>query len=193
MIGEIRDVETASIALNAAVTGHLVLATLHTNDAPTAVTRLANMGAPGYMIASALKVVLAQRLVRRICPACRRAVGQMPQEVTEAFPDLAGMTIYAGAGCENCRHTGYSGRTAVFESFVVREGIAEMIAAGATTGALGNAAVAEGLVPLQRAGLELVRAGVTTLDELYRVTRDVAERRAGSERRGDERRKDGPA
>ena len=182
MIGEIRDSETANIAMNSAITGHLVLATLHTNDAPTAVTRLANMNTPRYMIASALKVVVAQRLVRLICPHCRYELPEIPPEVREELPALADGSLWAGRGCEACRHTGYSGRTGVFESLVVSDSLAEMVAGGATSVAMRNAAVAEGLVPLRRAGLEMVRSGVTTLDEFYRVTRDVGDRRRNGSR-----------
>ena len=175
MVGEIRDSATANIALNAAITGHMVLATLHTNDAPTAVSRLASMGAPRYMIASALKEVLAQRLVRVICPHCRQRAGRAPPEVLRDFPALREVEIFQGAGCEACRGTGYIGRTGIFESFVIGDAISEMISASASTAAIREAAVAGGLVPLRQAGLELVRAGVTTIDEVYRVTREAAE------------------
>ncbi len=176
MVGEIRDGVTANMALNSAITGHLVLATLHTNDAPTAVSRLVSMGAPRYMIASALKVVLAQRLVRVICGHCREPLEAIPPEVLADFPMLAGCPTYHGRGCEACRHTGYSGRTGIFESFVGTEPIAEMITRGASAAGIREAATRQGLVPLRQAGAELVRAGVTTVDELHRVTRDIAER-----------------
>ena len=175
MVGEVRDGVTANMALNSAITGHLVLATLHTNDAPTAVSRLASMGAPRYMIASAAKVVLAQRLVRVICPHCREAVADVPPEVLRDFPVLAGSEIFHGRGCEACHHTGYSGRTGIFESFVVTDSVAEMITGGAGAGPISEAAIRQGLVPLPQAGVELVRAGVTTVDEVYRATRDVSE------------------
>ena len=175
MVGEVRDGVTANMALNSAITGHLVLATLHTNDAPTAVSRLASMGAPRYMVASALKVVLAQRLVRVICPHCREEVRDVPAEVLRDFPVLADGQIYHGRGCEGCRHTGYSGRTGIFESFVVTDSIAEMVTSGAAGGTVREAALRQGLLPLRQAGLALVRAGVTTVDEVYRATRDIAE------------------
>jgi type II secretory ATPase GspE/PulE/Tfp pilus assembly ATPase PilB-like protein len=179
MIGEIRDAATANIALNSAITGHLVLATLHTNDAPTAVSRLASMGAPRYMIASALKVVLAQRLVRVICPHCKQPVKEIPPDVLADFPVLRDGTVYRGRGCEACRHTGYSGRTGIFESFVVSPSIAEMIINGTGTAAVREAVTGQGLVPLRQAGVELARAGVTTIGEVYRVTRDIAEEDRG--------------
>jgi len=187
MVGEIRDGVTANIALNSAITGHLVLATLHTNDAPTAVTRLASMGAPPYMVASALKVVLAQRLVRLICGHCREPVANVPADLLAEFPDLEGCPVYHGRGCEACRNTGYAGRTGVFEAFVITESIAEMIAEGAGAQVIHDAAVRQGLRPLREAGVELVRAGLTTIDEVYRVTRDVAEPdRAGGAAPADE-------
>jgi len=180
MIGEIRDRETANIALNSAITGHLVLATLHTNDAPTAVTRLANMGEPWYMIASALKVVLAQRLVRVICPHCRERFDAIPRDVLGEFPELRDHPLYHGAGCDACFHTGYSGRTGVFESFLVTPSISQKIADGAGPIAIHDAAAAQGMVPLRHAAMDLVLRGATTIDDVYRVTRDVVQHdRAG--------------
>jgi len=182
MIGEIRDRATANIALNSAITGHLVLATLHTNDAPTAVTRLANMGEPWYMIASALKVVLAQRLVRLICPHCREPADDVPAELAREFPQLADQTLYRGAGCEACYHTGYSGRSGVFESFLVTPAISQRIAEGASPVEIRAAALEQGMVPLRRAAIDLVLRGLTTVDEVYRVTRDAVQyERAGEQ------------
>ncbi|KPK85178.1 MAG: hypothetical protein AMJ81_04030 [Phycisphaerae bacterium SM23_33] len=193
MVGEIRDAATANIALNSAITGHLVLATLHTNDAPTAVSRLTSMGAPRYMIASAVKVVLAQRLVRVVCPHCKQPVEVIPPDVLADFPVLRDGTIFRGRGCEACRHTGYTGRTGIFESFAVSPSIAEMIISGAGTAAVREAATGHGLVPLRQAGVELVRAGVTTIGEVYRVTRDVAEEDRGGAARSGAETKDDPA
>ncbi|HPS52647.1 MAG TPA: GspE/PulE family protein [Phycisphaerae bacterium] len=172
MVGEIRDDVTANTALSASITGHLVLATVHTNDAITAISRLANMHLPWYMIASALKVVIAQRLVRLICPKCRQAIRDIPPEAIERYPELVGTTLYKPVGCEACRHTGYQGRTGIYEYFVVTEPIAQAIAdADRTT--IHRLAVEQGMIPLADAGLNLVRQGKTTLEELYRVTRDV--------------------
>ncbi|MFW6133450.1 MAG: GspE/PulE family protein [Planctomycetota bacterium] len=179
MVGEIRDTPTANIAMNAAITGHLVLSTLHTNDAPTAIGRLAGMGVPRYMIASAVKVVLAQRLVRVICRQCRQPDEDLPDEALREFPSLSGRTVYRGAGCEACRQTGYRGRTGVFESFIVGPAVGELIAEGAPESAIRAAAGERGLVPLRSAGVELVTAGVTSCEELYRVTRDVAQESGG--------------
>ena len=176
MVGEIRDGVTANMALNSAITGHLVLATLHTNDAPTAVSRLASMGAPRYMVASALKVVLAQRLVRVICTHCREPVETVGADVLRDFSVLEGCRIHHGRGCEACRHTGYSGRTGMFESFLVTDSMSEMITQGAGTAAIREASIRQGMVPLRQTGVDLVRAGLTSIDEVYRVTRDVAEK-----------------
>ncbi len=173
MVGEIRDTETAQMALNAAMTGHMVLATVHTNDAPSAVSRLASMGAPWYMIASALKVAIAQRLVRRLCVKCRKPADALAAELVADYPMLAGSQIYKACGCEACRHTGYKGRIGIFESLSVSPEMEEMITASGQAG-LRAAAVKQGMVPLQDAGMKLVADGVTSLEELYRLTRGVA-------------------
>jgi general secretion pathway protein E len=175
MIGEIRDAATADIALNAAITGHLVLATLHTSDAPTAISRLSSMGMPRYMIAAALKVVLAQRLVRVICQQCRRPAQSLPDEAVREYPELAQQTAYQGSGCDRCLGTGYHGRTGVYEALRVTPSISELIATGKQAPAIREAARKQGLIPLRPAGVELVKNGVTTFEELYRVTRDVEE------------------
>ena len=178
MVGEIRDGATANMALSSAITGHLVLATLHTNDAPTAAARLASMGAPRHMTAAALKVVLAQRLVRLICPECREELANHGGELSREFSIPAGVKLYHGRGCDACHHRGYKGRTGIFESFIVTEAISQMIDSGRSTAAIRAAAERDGLVPLRRAGTDLVRAGLTTLDEVYRVTREAAENQA---------------
>ena len=173
MIGEIRDRETANMALSAAMTGHLVFASLHTNDAPTTVARLQNMGAPAYLVAAGLEVVLAQRLVRRICPHCREVDAPLPDQVASDLPILDGQTLYRGAGCEACRYSGYLGRMGLFEFFVAGDAIREMVLTGATAAALSAEAVREGMIPLRQAGAQLVRDGQTTIEEILRVTRDV--------------------
>ncbi len=173
MVGEIRDRDTAQMALNAAMTGHLVFSTLHTNDAPTAAARLLNMGIPPYMIAASLKVVVAQRLVRLICPDCRERTRTIPPSALREFPWLAQLELWRGAGCESCHETGYRGRTALFELFAVTDEISEKILASASASALRQAARAQGMVPLREAGLDLVRQGLTTVDEVYRVTRET--------------------
>jgi general secretion pathway protein E/type IV pilus assembly protein PilB len=174
MIGEIRDSSTGQIALNSAMTGHLVLSTLHTNDAPTAVARLANMGIPRYMIAAGLKVVVAQRLVRVLCPQCRQE-NQAPEQAVKEFPALAGQRIHGAVGCEACFHTGYRGRTGIYEFFVVTDRLSEMILREASTPALRSAAVQGGMLQLRDAGIHRVLAGETTVEEVWRVTRDVTQ------------------
>ena len=174
MVGEIRDAVTASMAVNAAITGHLVLATVHTSDAPTAVARLASMGTPSYMISSALKVVLAQRLARVLCPRCKQPAESIAPDVLEEFPGLRGRTLYQARGCEACRFTGYSGRTGFYELLKVTDSLSEIINRGGR-GRIRTAAVQEGMVPLRLAGMMLVENGVTTIDELYRITREIAD------------------
>jgi general secretion pathway protein E len=157
MIGEIRDHETAQIAVQASLTGHLVLATLHTNDAPSAVTRLIDMGIEPFLLSSSLLGVLAQRLVRRLCPACRR---------------LDGQGRWHPVGCGECGQTGYKGRTGVYELMVVDEPTRALIHARAAEADVGAAARANGLRPMREDGDRLVAEGVTALEELLRVTRE---------------------
>ena len=179
MIGEIRDRETANMALSAAMTGHLVFASLHTNDAPTTVVRLRNMGAPPYLIAAGLELVVAQRLVRTICPTCRREEEPLTEKILAEFPLLAGRPLFSGTGCEACRFTGYKGRTALFEFFVATNEVNEMVLAGESTVALYDRALQQGMVPLRQAGMELVAQGHTTFGEIMRVTRNVRQAATG--------------
>lgn len=172
MIGEIRDAETARMALNAAITGHLVLATIHTNDAPTAITRLASMGIEWYMIASALKVAMGQRLVRVLCPQCKTAVKPNKQLLSQ-FSQLKGQHIFSASGCEYCGHRGYVGRTGIYEELVVTDEMAGIISV-AHQEKIKPFAIQQGMVPLRQAGLELVMAGITSIDEVLRVTKDTA-------------------
>ncbi len=173
MVGEIRDPETAELALHASLTGHMVLATLHTNDAPSAVVRLSELGMPGYLIASALTMVLAQRLVRVVCPDCAR-----PAEVTERHRSrlMVGPEggYVEGAGCKSCHHTGYRGRTGVYEILTVDGHVRELIADGASTDALAQAARAGGMRGLREDAMRKAGARATSLDEVLRVTPDAA-------------------
>ena len=178
MIGEIRDNETANMAVNASITGHLVMATVHTNDAPTAVARMASMGAPNYMISASLKVVVAQRLVRMLCRRCKQPLKGLSQEVLAEFPGLANHTVYQAKGCEACRFTGYSGRTGFYEFLLVTDTLSEIINRGSRA-RIRQAAVAEGMVPLRLAGMMLVESGATTVDELYRISREIPGQPAG--------------
>jgi len=174
MIGEIRDLETAQIAVQASLTGHLVLATLHTNDAASAVTRLADMGVEPYLLSSSLLGVLAQRLVRTLCPKCRR--GAPPTEAERALVASMGIavppTLYAPVGCEACNTTGYRGRTGIYELLPVDETTRRLIHDGAGELALRDAARRAGQRGLRADGARWLASGATSLAELVRVTRD---------------------
>ncbi|MBI4803702.1 MAG: Flp pilus assembly complex ATPase component TadA [Desulfovibrio sp.] len=173
MVGEIRDIETADTAVKAAMTGHLVLSTLHTNDAAGAVSRLVNMGVPAHLVAGTRITVAAQRLVRRICEKCRKEV---PPPSQDLFRDVAllppGTTFYSGAGCEACRGTGYSGRIGVYEIFTVSEEMERIILSGAVSADIRRAAEADGMTTLRRAALMRLAQGLTTVEEVLRVTVD---------------------
>jgi type II secretory ATPase GspE/PulE/Tfp pilus assembly ATPase PilB-like protein/CheY-like chemotaxis protein len=169
LIGEIRDQETAQIALQASLTGHLVLSTLHTNDAPNAVTRLVDMGMEPYKIASALRGVVAQRLMRRLCRVCLRTATQpVPERVARYIP--AGTTLYEAVGCTECAQTGYRGRFSIVEVLIVSSEIERRIGQAATADQLADAARRGGMRSLWESGLRHVLAGESTLDELLRVT-----------------------
>ena len=171
MIGEIRDLETARIAVQASLTGHLVLATIHTNDAVAAVTRLVDMGIEPFLLASALRGVLAQRLVRRLCPACRRSQPAAPADIQLLGPHCPTLLWQAG-GCGACGPSGYSGRTGIYELLTVDDRLAPLIHAGAAEQALRAAASAQGLRVLRDDGLRYLASGETSAEELLRVTRD---------------------
>ncbi len=175
MIGEIRDLETAQIAVQASLTGHLVLATLHTNDAASAVTRLADMGVEPYLLASSLLGVLAQRLVRTLCSACRAsAAATVGEAALLREMGLAATTaVHTPAGCDQCNRTGYRGRTGVYELLVIDDAMRRLIHDRAPEHALRSAAVAAGMTPLRRDGARWLADGTTSLAELIRVTREV--------------------
>lgn len=172
LVGEIRDPETASIAIQAALTGHLVPSTLHTNDAPSAIPRLVDMGVERYLVASAVVGILAQRLVRKICPHCR-AESAVPEEVRPVYARLGippPPHVYRGAGCLECRGTGYRGRCAIGECLIMDEAIREVVHAGdASARLIREAGRAQGFVPIVGDGLEKAGRGETTLDEVFRV------------------------
>ena len=167
MVGEIRDAETADIAIHAALTGHLVLSTLHTNDAASAATRLIDMGMESFLVASSVIGVMAQRLVRVICPYCKREV-DVPEEVREQF-GLDG-PVYRGEGCEHCKGTGFVGRTGIYELLVVDDEIRSLITKKVDSETIKRAAVAKGMRTLLEDGLLKVRKGITTLEEVLRVS-----------------------
>ena len=171
MIGEIRDLETAQIAVQASLTGHMVLATLHTNDTASAVTRLVDMGIEPFLLASSLTGVLAQRLVRRLCPACKRAAPPDAGEQAQ-FSAHPPSVLYRAVGCPACNHTGYQGRMGIYELLEVDDALRRMIHESAADQALREHALAAGMRPLREDGLRWVRSGDTTLEELLRVCRD---------------------
>jgi len=175
MIGEIRDLETAQIAVQASLTGHLVLATLHTNDAASAMTRLSDMGVEPYLLASSLLGVLAQRLVRTLCPACRTRAAPTAGEA-QLLAELGlppNQPLHAPAGCGECRETGYRGRSGVYELIVVDDALSRLIHERAPEHALRAAASAAGMTSLRRDGARWIADGTTSLAELVRVSRDA--------------------
>lgn len=174
MVGEIRDLETAEIAIKAAQTGHLVLSTLHTNDAPQTLTRLLNMGVPAYNVASSVTLIIAQRLARRLCPACK-AVDDVPHHalLEEGFTeeDLDGLKIYKAVGCDQCTN-GYKGRVGIYQVMPISEEMGRLIMSGGNSLQLAEQAAREGIDDLRRSGLKKVKAGITSLEEVNRVTKD---------------------
>ncbi|HQY88731.1 MAG TPA: ATPase, T2SS/T4P/T4SS family, partial [Tepidisphaeraceae bacterium] len=172
MIGEIRDQETARLATQASLTGHLVFSTLHTNDAPGAITRLNNLGIEPYLVSATVCGVLAQRLVRKLCNQCRLPHTPTPQEraVLEKTGVAVPEVIYRAKGCPKCRNLGYSGRIGVYELFVPDEKCIGLISIGAPPNDVKAAAMESGMLTLRDDGLEKVKAGVTTLEEIYRAT-----------------------
>ncbi len=173
MVGEIRDYETAEIAIKAALTGHLVLSTLHTNDAPSTINRLLNMGIEPFLVASSTVVILAQRLARKICSKCAEKV-KIPAEALLSVgfrkDELDTFVPMKGKGCDACGGTGYKGRLALYEVMSISEGIRELILRGANANELKKAAIDEGMITLRRSGLEKIKKGITTLEEVVRVT-----------------------
>jgi type IV pilus assembly protein PilB len=173
LVGEIRDFETAEIAVKAALTGHLVLSTLHTNDAPSTVNRLMNMGIEPFLVASSLNLVCAQRLVRRICKNCSEPHPTPPQALMNAgfnAEDAKTVVPNKGKGCEKCNSTGYKGRVGLYEVMEVTEDLRELILVGASALELRRKAVDEGMITLRGSGLRKVKEGVTTIDEVVRET-----------------------
>ena len=168
MVGEIRDPESANIAVQAAITGHLVLSTLHTNNAATTVTRLTEMGVPPYLVASAITCVVGQRLTRRLCPECRRPVTVPAASV--GIPGNEPITVYEPYGCNSCGKAGYKGRIGLYEVMVMTERLRRLTVENADADTLGRAAVEEGMRTMRMDGLNKVRAGLTSIAEVERVT-----------------------
>jgi type IV pilus assembly protein PilB len=170
MVGEIRDNETADIAVKAALTGHQVLSTLHTNDAAGAISRLDDMGIEPFLISSSLLLACAQRLVRRICPNCRDEFVPEPELLEKLGIVEEGATFFQGVGCERCKHRGYLGRAPLLEVLPVSETIRRLIIKRASASVIKNQAIAEGMKTLRMAGVDKAKEGITTLEEVYRVT-----------------------
>jgi type IV pilus assembly protein PilB len=173
LVGEIRDRETAEIAVQASLTGHLVFSTLHTNDAPSTITRLKDMGIPSFLITATVEAILAQRLVRTICSDCREQYTPTPDQLSELELDehyIAGKMFYRGRGCVTCNNTGYKGRTAIHEFMLINDEIRALINQGASASELREAAARNGMITLREAGLAKIHAGKTTIDEVVRET-----------------------
>jgi type IV pilus assembly protein PilB len=173
LVGEIRDLETAEIAVQASLTGHLVFSTLHTNDAPSTITRLRDMGIPPFLITATLEAILGQRLVRRICPDCREEITPSTDMLgqLELTPEqLRGKKFYHGRGCATCNGSGFKGRNALFEFMILNDEMRELINQGASTEKLRDSALAHGMHTLRTSGLEKLFDGVTTIEEVVRET-----------------------
>ena len=171
MVGEIRDLETAEIAVRAALTGHLVLSTLHTNDAPSTLTRLTDMGVEPFLVTASLIMILAQRLVRRICNNCKEEVVPSEDMLSRAkIEPHPGIKLWRGAGCPICRGTGYKGRVALYELMVMTEKLKELVIGGALASLLKKAAIEEGMETLRMAGVRKALQGLTTLEEVVGIT-----------------------
>ncbi|MYC82203.1 MAG: type IV-A pilus assembly ATPase PilB [Acidobacteria bacterium] len=173
LVGEVRDLETAEIAIKAALTGHLVLSTLHTNDAASTVSRLTNMGVEPFLVATSVHLICAQRLVRRICRQCRQAAEPPVESLIDAGFDpseASRIPTYRGRGCDACNHTGYKGRVGLFEVMEIGDGLRDLILRGGTSTQLKRMAIQDGMITLRASGLQKIRDGVTTLDEILRET-----------------------
>jgi type IV pilus assembly protein PilB len=173
LVGEIRDFETAEIAVKAALTGHLVLSTLHTNDAPSTISRLMNMGIEPFLVATSVNLICAQRLVRRICVGCKEPLQIQASALTEAgySPDEAAKTtVQHGKGCATCNNTGYKGRVGLYEVMEINDELRELILVGASALEIKKKALEQGMITLRRSGLQKVAAGLTTMEEVLRET-----------------------
>jgi type IV pilus assembly protein PilB len=173
LVGEMRDQETASIAIKAALTGHLVLSTLHTNDAPSTISRLLDMGLERFQVATSLHLICAQRLVRRICKDCKKEVKSPPPQALIDFGFAANdvtIPLFRGEGCANCGGTGYKGRTGLFEVMEINDDLREAIMLKATEIELKKMAIANGMVNLRQGGVNKIKEGITTIEEVARET-----------------------
>ncbi|PIW68231.1 MAG: type II secretion system protein E, partial [Candidatus Omnitrophica bacterium CG12_big_fil_rev_8_21_14_0_65_42_8] len=176
MVGEIRDLETAEIAVQSALTGHLIFSTLHTNDAAGAVTRLVDMGVKPYLVASTVQGILAQRLVRTICPSCREIYNPSKEELVllSIAPDqLRDFEFYKGKGCSTCNNTGFKGRMGIYELLIMTDSIRELVIENTSSAVLCKKARELGMRTLKEDGMEKVKRGYTTIEEILRVTQDA--------------------
>jgi type IV pilus assembly protein PilB len=173
LVGEIRDVETAEIAVQASLTGHTVFSTLHTNDAPSTITRLRDMGIPPFLITATVEAILAQRLVRRICESCREPIepsDEILAQLSMSRKALRGRKFHRGRGCDKCNNTGYKGRVGLFELMVMNDDLRELILKGASTDELREAARGFGMITLRDSGMQFAYEGTTTAEEVVRET-----------------------
>ncbi len=173
LVGEIRDFETAEIAIKAALTGHLVLSTLHTNDAPSTINRLMNMGIEPFLVATATQLIAAQRLVRRICANCKEVVDMTPQAIANLGyrkDEIGTFSVYKGRGCDKCNNTGYKGRVGLIEVMNIDDDIRDLILSGGTAVDIKKKAIENGMITLRRSGLVKIKEGITTVEEVVRET-----------------------
>jgi type IV pilus assembly protein PilB len=173
LVGEIRDFETTEIAIKAALTGHLVLSSVHTNDAPSTISRLLNMGIEPFLVATSVHLICAQRLIRKICSDCRAEVKTPLQTLIKAGfsqEDAKNIQTFKGEGCKTCNGTGYKGRIGMYEVMEISEDIQELILVGASAREIRRKAMEEGMLSLRQSGLAKIKAGLTTLDEVLRET-----------------------
>jgi type IV pilus assembly protein PilB len=173
LVGEIRDFETAEIAIKAALTGHLVLSTLHTNDAPSTINRLMNMGIEPFLVATSVNLIVAQRLIRRVCQKCKQPEDVPVQALLNvgfAEAEAPNIQLFKGRGCEVCNQRGYKGRVGLYEVMKISEDLRELILSGASAVELRRKSIEEGMVSLRESGLQKIRDGVTTIEEVVRET-----------------------
>jgi type IV pilus assembly protein PilB len=173
LVGEIRDFETAEIAIKAALTGHLVLSTLHTNDAPSTISRLMNMGIEPFLVATSVNLIQAQRLIRRVCSECKEVLPTPTEALVEigfTADEARDLKVYKGKGCAKCNNTGYKGRVGLYEVMEITDDIRELILIGASALELRKRAVESGMLTLRQSGLVKIKSGVTTLEEVVRET-----------------------
>ena len=173
MVGEIRDGETADIAIKAALTGHLVFSTLHTNDAPSSLTRLMDMGVPNYLVASSCRMILAQRMMRKICPNCKEEINLSPEQVESLrIPQelLRNIRAFRGTGCKSCGDSGTSGRIGVYEAMPITDQLEKAILEKAPSSALRKIALEEGMFTLRMSAVEKMKQGIVSLEEVFAVT-----------------------